>query len=303
VSKYCVTGGAGFIGSHLCDLLVEQGHDVLVLDNLSTGKKENLNKQAKLIEGDIRDLKLLKDVLKNVDGCFHLAAIVSVVECAENWPATHEVNALGTIDIFQTIHQLKTHIPVVYASSCAVYGEQGDEPLSEMQGVEPLSPYGADKLSCEIYADVANQLFHISNIGLRIFNVYGPRQDPNSPYSGVISRFMKQLTENKPVTIFGDGEQVRDFVYVKDVVAFLYQAMQMLHQKNVSGVYNVCTGITTSINDLAKLMAEVLNKPLKLDYQPARPADIIYSCGDPRRAAKVLDIKTKFDLRSGLIKF
>ncbi len=188
--KFLVTGGCGFIGSHIVDALIDGGHEVVVIDNLVSGQLENLNSSARLVIGDIRSNGDVEKACDGVDGCFHMAAIASVEEARVNWLYTNSVNAGGTITLFS--HSSKTNkFPIVYASSAAVYGNPEKLPLNENSVTKPINAYGVDKLSCELHAKVAANIHGVSNVGLRFFNVYGPRQNPESPYSGVISIFSK----------------------------------------------------------------------------------------------------------------
>ena len=178
-----------------------------------------MNPKAEFVEGDIRDKKIIKDIIKTVDGCFHLAAIASVDMSVKKWSETHETNLTGTINIFEAIAKREDGvIPVVYASSAAIYGDNASVPLCESVQPSPLTPYGADKLSCELHARIAHLIHNVPSIGMRFFNVYGPRQDPKSPYSGVISIFIEKILNDQPITIFGDGTQTRDFVYVLSLI-------------------------------------------------------------------------------------
>lgn len=303
--SYLVTGGCGFIGSHLVDKLISEGAKVIVLDNLSTGKRSNLSSDAELIVGDIRDQALVNELMSRVDGCFHLAAVVSVELSKQDWSGTHEVNQTGTINIFNAarcgIHNAP--IPVIYASSAAVYGDSENLPCSETTMPSPLTAYGADKLACELHAQVAWQVFKVPTMGFRFFNVYGPRQDPQSVYSGVISIFLDKISQSKTITIYGDGEQSRDFVYVEDVISFLIDGMQHLMQMNfVNSVYNVCTGQATSINQLALIISEIIGKHPEIVYAKSRIGDIYRSVGCPLRAIHELKRKASYSLHEGLSK-
>jgi len=300
MARVLVTGGAGFIGSHLVRALMDERHQVRVLDNLLTGKRENLPGNAELVEGDIRDDHTLREALQGADICFHLAAIVSVQECFRNWVESHHVNQSGTVSVFNAARQSGQGraIPVIYASSAAVYGDSTDLPLKEDGRTRPISGYGADKLGSELQARVARTAYGIPTMGLRLFNVYGPRQDPRSPYSGVISRFVDRLGRGQTPVIYGDGEQTRDFVYVKDVVAFFLKAMD--HVESDQQVCNVCTGQSTTINRLALLVAQVLGRSAQPEYQPARNGDVVHSVGSPGKSKRVLGLATKFDLAAGL---
>lgn len=296
MARYLVTGGCGFIGSHLCETLSRAGHKVVVLDNLSTGKKENLTVDVDLRIGDVADHEDVQRAMKGVDGCFHLAAVASVEKSIEDWPGTHKVNLSGTINVFDAARQDKT--PVVYASSAAVYGDNANVPLNENDKTRPLSAYGADKLGCEYHAKVAGLIHEVPSVGMRFFNVFGPRQDPKSPYSGVISIFIDRLLSGKTVKVFGDGQQVRDFVYVGDVVRFLVAAMQRTSVE--AEVFNVCTGQTTSINQLARAISTIAAFPLSIDRYPPRGGDIQMSLGNADKALKKLHVQAVTSLSEGL---
>ncbi len=224
---FLVTGGAGFLGSHLVDGLSRQGHLVRVLDDLSSGRRQNLPRQIEFLRGDITDATMVEEAFEGIDGCFHLAAIASVVRSNREWLRTHEVNLTGTLNIFNQARRLRhrREIPVVYASSAAIYGDCSTVPIGEDMPVAPLSAYGADKRACELHARVAGAVHDIPTVGLRFFNLYGPRQDAQSPYSGVIALFADRLRLGEPVEIFGNGEQVRDFTYVGDAVRALKRAL------------------------------------------------------------------------------
>ncbi len=198
---YLVTGGAGFIGSHLCDALVARGDRVRVLDDLSTGHRENLPDGVEFIQGDIAVPATAQAAMVGMDGCFHLAAIASVERGVTDWTGTHRVNLSGTITLFDAIRRSDTRIPVVYASSAAVYGDAQTVPIAEDSHKNPLSAYGADKLGCELHAKVASHVHGIPTCGFRFFNVYGPRQDPRSPYTGVISIFCERIGRGVPIVI------------------------------------------------------------------------------------------------------
>src|SRR6266853_4579692 len=236
-----VTGGAGFIGSHLVDAFLDQGHPVRVLDDRSSGNRENLPQQVEFIYGDVTNSATVEQAFDDVDACFHLAAIASVARSSREWLRTHQVNLTGTINIFDQARRLRSRreIPVVYASTAAVYGDCGSVPIGEDTSAAPLSAYGADKRGCELHARVAGAVHDIPTVGLRFFNLYGPRQDARSPYSGVITLFADRLRHGEPVEIFGDGEQVRDFTYVGDAVAALDRALSAASTS--APVFNICT--------------------------------------------------------------
>ena len=298
--RYLVTGGCGFIGSHLVDALLRIGHQVRVLDNLSTGIRENLAPEAELFVGDVRDAAAVRRAIDGVDGCFHLAAVASVVKSREDWAGTHSVNLTGTINVFEQASKARngSPIPVVYASSAAVYGNCAARPLGEEIPVRPINAYGADKASCELHAHIATHLHGVPATGLRFFNVYGTRQLASSIYSGVVSIFCERLSKNRPVDIYGDGQQTRDLIHVSDVVACLQIAMA--NPPKEAAVFNVCTGRSVSVIELAETIAELCGVPLRIRHQAARDCDIRHSVGDPERAAAQLGYRTRVELRDGL---
>ncbi len=296
---YLVTGGAGFIGSHLVEALLKLGCSVTVLDDLSTGKKENLFPDAEFIEGSIVNADLVSKLLNKVEGCFHLAAIPSVAKSIENWAQTHHVNQGGSVNIFAAAADLDC--PVVFASSAAVYGDCDILPLKETGPARPLSPYGLDKLGCEMQAHMGALCKGLHSAGLRFFNVYGPRQDPKSPYSGVISIFMDKIRQGQPLTVFGDGLQDRDFIYVKDVVATLLASMHLLHDGQTSyEIFNVATEKRTNINKLASIIMEIGGIKVPLNHMSARSGDIRFSCGSNQKAREMLGIKDYISIEEGL---
>lgn len=300
MANYLVTGGCGFIGSHLCDALIAEGHGVRVLDDLSTGKLENLDPSAILVVGDVADRDAVAAAMKGMDGCFHLAAVASVKRSIEDWTGTHRTNLTGAINVFDAARKARhgKPVPVIYASSAAVYGDNASMPLRESESLRPLTPYGADKLGCELHARVASLIHGVPTTGFRFFNVYGPRQDPASPYSGVISIFAERIMSNQPVTVFGDGRQVRDFVYVGDVVRFLIAGME--RDDDHAQVFNVCTGTTTTILQLAKTLASIVGTEFRFGNRPPRTGDIRTSLGDPEKALRILGVETTTPLGDGL---
>lgn len=301
MAKYLVTGGCGFIGSHLVDALLAAGHTVRVLDDLSTGKRTNIPLGAvDLRVGDVSDPAVTSAAVQGVDGCFHLAAIASVARSNEDWIGTHRVNQTGTIAVLDAARTARggSPIPVVYASSAAVYGDSTNLPLRESEPLKPLTAYGADKLGSELHAIVAGSVHGVPTCGFRFFNVYGPRQDPKSPYSGVISIFAGKLLGGEDLTIDGAGQQTRDFVYVADVVRHLIAGMDHADPKAL--VFNVCTGRQVSILALAETMAGVLGVPLRITHGPPRAGDIPNSLGDPSAAAAALGVRAERPLEEGL---
>lgn len=297
---YLVTGGAGFIGSHLAELLLERGHEVTILDNLSSGKMENVPHKAKLLVGDVCDSSLVTECMNGVDGCFHLAAIASVQASVTDWAGTHQTNLGGTITVLNAArHNFgRQQIPVVLASSAAVYGDNTQLPLNERSATKPTSAYGLDKLGSEMHGKLAWDLFQVPVSALRFFNVYGPRQDPSSPYSGVISIFNNHIKNEMPFIVYGDGKQTRDFIYVKDLILYLFQEMAQLSEG--FSIKNVCTGTPNSLITLIKYISEALDKPAHFSYDNERLGDIKHSLGDPSLIqSKHPNIKT-LPLKNGI---
>ncbi len=297
---YLVTGGAGFIGSHLVDALLARGDRVRVLDNLSTGKRENLAPPAELIVGDVADPAAVAAAMLGADGCFHLAAVASVELGNRDWLGTHRTNLTGAITVFDAARRANGAgpVPVVYASSAAVYGDSTELPLAESAALRPLSAYGADKLGCELHARVAGRVHGVRAIGFRFFNVFGPRQDPSSPYSGVISIFFNRIGGGQGITIFGDGGQTRDFIYVADVVRALLAGMRL--GTSEPAVFNVCTGRTTSLIELADAIGRVFGRGPEIRYGDARIGDIRASLGNPELARDALGFTATTGLEDGL---
>lgn len=300
MGHYLVTGGCGFIGSHLVDSLLADGHRVRILDNLSTGKMANVPNHSEVIVADVADQTMVKQAMDGMDGCFHLAAVASVKRSNEAWFETHRSNLSGTINLFDNARRPHGNIPVVYASSAAVYGDNPNQPLQETADTRPLTAYGADKLGCELHARVAARVHDVSTFGFRFFNVYGPRQDPSSPYSGVISVFVGRIQNNQPIMIHGDGQQVRDFVYVDDVVSFLKKGMITL--TTGCHIANVCTGKTTSIKELALVLFAIFAKEPQISHTESRTGDIRTSLGDTTHAFQTLGLKANIELADGLRK-
>lgn len=289
--KALVTGGCGFIGSHLVDRLLAEGHAVTVLDDLSSGKRDNLNQAATLVLGDVADPAAVASAADSADVIFHLAAIASVQVCENEPERAARTNVTGSETLFAAAAQ--RGIPVIYASSAAVYGDNPNLPLSEDSATGPLGNYGRHKLANEVSAAASGAV----SVGLRFFNVYGPRQDAASPYSGVISKFMSNAASGKPLTFFGDGEQTRDFIYVADIVALLMKSWQ-----NAKGsmVLNGCTGSKTSLKQLASTIGSVVGKPLATRHDDARAGDIRHSLGNPQRARDILNFDASTPLEHGL---
>jgi UDP-glucose 4-epimerase len=301
-SEILVTGGAGFIGSHIVDRLLDEELKVRVLDNLSTGEKKNLaqhknKKSFQFIEGDIRNFDLVKKAVEGVDAVIHEAALVSVTRSIENPLLSNEINVTGTVNLLKACTD--AHVKrFVLASSCAVYGDTKTLPNHENLAPKPLTPYAADKLAAEKYAKVFHEVYGLETVSLRYFNVYGPRQK-YGPYSGVISIFINRLLKNEPPIICGDGKQTRDFINVKDVVKANMLALSK--QKAAGEVFNISTGETTTINKLAETIQKIMDKTdLKPVHAEPRPGDIKHSYGDISKAKRNLEYTPKVQLEEGL---
>lgn len=285
--QYLVTGGAGFIGGHLVRKLLADGHQVSVLDDLSAGTRENVPSQARFIEGTILDEEQVSHALEHAkDGCFHLAAIPSVARCLNEWELISRVNVMGTICVLEACRKAASPIPVVYASSAATYGPYDGLLTEDETPMKPASSYGVDKLACEYYASIAWQNYALPSIGLRFFNVYGPGQPKDSPYSGVITCFMNAHEQGEPFMINGSGEQTRDFIFVGDIADSCMAAMQ--REKKPGSVMNVCTGSATSVLDIAAAMADIYGVPLNVQHREARIGDVMHSLGSAARLTSTL---------------
>ncbi len=302
VERVLVTGGAGFIGSHLVDGLMSGGRDVVVLDDLSSGRRENLSAHFGksnfcLVEGDVRDKADVKKALESVDVVFHLAAIVSVDFSVKDPLLVNEVNVGGTLNVLT--ESLKAGVKrFVYASSCAVYGEPVNLPINEEQPTKPMSPYGVSKLAAEHYCRVFYEVYGLETVCLRFFNVYGTKQ-VIGPYSGVIMKFIDRLKRGEAPIIYGNGEQTRDFVFVGDVVDACLRAMRC---KNCVGeVVNVGSAMEVPINELAYILCRLFSsRSVKPGYSEMRVGDIRRSCADSSKAERILGYKTKTSLKRGL---
>lgn len=298
MAKILVTGGAGFIGSHVVAALLARGDEVTVLDDLSTGKRENISTNVPLVVESICSEPWVRELVAQHDSVIHLAAIASVQKCRDEWLASHHTNVGGTVALFEAAAKAPHKPPIIYASSAAVYGDNPNLPLSETATPAPLTSYGMDKWANERYAALAWQHYQVPSVGLRFFNVYGPRQDPTSPYSGVISKFAEAAHANAGITFFGDGEQTRDFIYVGDVVRLVLGALGKCTQE--ARVFNGCTGHATSLRQLAETLRTLTSAALPATHQPARAGDIRHSLGNPDAANQWLSHKASTSLAEGL---
>ncbi len=302
-SKVLVSGGAGFIGSHLVDRLLAEGFEVWVLDDFSAGRMENVSchkdvREFHLVHGDVRDFGLVEKVVDGVDAVFHEAALVDVALSIENPVLFNEVNVVGTINLLRAC--LGSDVKrFVFASSAAVYGDSKPARKKEDMRPEPVSPYGVSKLAAESYVQVFNELYGLETVCLRCFNVYGPRQGFGSSYSGVITAFLSRLLKGEPPVIHGDGKQTRDFVHVDDVVS---ANMLALEKENAVGeVFNIASGTAVSVCELAKILQKITNaEPLKPVFTEPRAGDIKHCSGDISKAEELLGFHPKIQLDDGL---
>ncbi len=299
MATYTVTGGAGFIGSHLVDALLAGGHAVTVLDDFSTGKPENLPHDVRVVRGDVADPAAVRQAMQGSAGCFHLAAIASVQRGNEEWLASHRANLTGSVAVFDAARGAGG-TPVVYASSAAVYGDIGDDLATEERVPAPLTAYGADKYGAELHAGVGWRVHRVPSFGCRFFNVYGARQDPSSPYSGVISIFARRARAAEELVVHGDGLQMRDFIHISDVVAHLLAAMRRLDQRPEAYVANVCTGRGTTVLDLARLLSARSGSVVPVRHGPVRAGDIRRSVGCAAYATHLLGVGARTGLMEGL---
>ncbi|MGB6012924.1 MAG: SDR family oxidoreductase [Desulfobacterales bacterium] len=299
-NKALVTGGAGFIGSHLVDALLSEGNEVTVLDNLSTGRLSNLEHvidRITFFQDDLRNQETLISAAKDCDIIFHQAAVVSVPSTVDDPVDSAMVNEIGTLLVLETARKNKIK-KVIIASSCAIYGDDPDIPKHENMTPKPKSPYAVQKLSGEFYARLYFDLFSIESVCLRYFNVYGPRQDPSSPYSGVISIFMTQAFAKKTPVIYGDGNQYRDFVFVKDVVRFNLLAASA--NEAIGKTFNVGTGKVTRISRLWEMIRRLEGFNIEPEYERARPGDIRESVASIDYAKKTLGFEPEYSFENGL---
>jgi UDP-glucose 4-epimerase len=292
--KFVITGGAGFIGSNLARALAEE-NEVVIIDDLSAGKRENLEGvEATLVEGTILDRKLLKDQFREVDLVFHLAAIASVERSVRDPLLVNEVNLNGTLNVLEEARRAGVR-RVVFSSTAAVYGTSPDLPKGEDLTPDPRSPYAVAKLAGEHYCRVFSELYGLETVVLRFFNVFGPRQDPGSEYSGVISRFISALLEERKPVVYGDGEQTRDFVYVADVVS----ALVLAGGCSRTGPFNVARGESTSLNRLLEALGRITGRDASPQYQKARQGDIRHSLADISHYREI-GFRPEYSIEEGL---
>jgi nucleoside-diphosphate-sugar epimerase len=298
--RYLVTGGAGFIGSHIVDELVRRGHEVVVLDDLSAGKESNLADVRSKIDlrvGSITDLAAVQSACNGADYVIHLAARTSVPRSVQDPIGTNFVNIDGALKVLVAARDAKVR-RIVFAASSSAYGETPTLPKAETMPADPISPYGITKYVGELYARVFGRVYGLENACVRYFNVFGPRQDPSSQYSGVLSRFMLALIEGQQPVVFGDGEQSRDFTFVGNIVD---ETLRACEAQGASGmVFNGGTGARITLNQVLKLLEKINGKKMQAKYEPPRTGDIRDSQADMSLAQKVLGYKALVHFEEGL---
>ena len=300
MSKAIITGGAGFIGSHIAEELLRRGYRVIIFDNLSTGRLSNIehvleSKNAEFTRGSITNLPLLQKLFSGVDYVFHQAAIASVPNSIKNPKASQNTNMTGTLNVLIAARDNGVK-KLVYASSSSVYGNTPALPKVEDMSPEPQSPYAVTKLAGEYYCKVFQEIYGLDTISLRYFNVYGPRQDPDSPYAAVIPLFVTNVLAGKAPVIFGDGEQSRDFTFVKDVA----RANILAAESSVNGIFNIGSSTRITIKYLAQLVIKLAGKnTIKPVYQKARAGDVLHSLADITKA-QTFGYRPEYSLEEGL---
>ena len=298
--KYLVTGGAGFIGSNLVDALVRRGDRVVVLDNLSTGKRENLESHSDrvtLVEGSITDLPTVRNAMHEVDFVFHEAALASVQRSVDDPLTSNDVNVKGTLNVLVAARDAGVK-RVVYAASSSAYGDTEELPKHEDMPPKPQSPYALQKWVGEHYCRVFSELYGLDTVGLRYFNVFGPRQDPNSHYAAVVPIFVTRLLTNAAPTIYGDGEQSRDFTFIDNVVSANLKACDGGPKRGA--VVNIACGAQYTLNELHALLGTLIGTDVKPVYADARVGDVRHSMADVSAARELLGWQPEIDFRDGL---
>lgn len=299
MKKAVVTGGAGFVGAHLVEELSQRDYHLTILDNLSTGKKENIapllkKKNVEFIRGSITNVSLLQKAFKNTDFIFHLAAIASVPRSIDEPHFCHETNVTGTLNVLIAARDNKVK-KVVNASSCAIYGDAPGLPKKEDMPINPLSPYAVTKLAAENYCQIFQKVYSLPSVSLRFFNIFGPRQNPDSEYAAAIPKFIKIKSQGKKIHIYGDGKATRDYIYVKDAVsAFILAA-----ESDASDTYNIGSGKSTNVNELAELISSLTGNNTPPVHDPPRPGDILHSLADISRARN-FGYNPMYNLKQGL---
>jgi nucleoside-diphosphate-sugar epimerase len=302
-ARYLVTGGAGFIGSHIAETLLKQGETVRIFDNLLTGKQTNLDvlcsygRQVEIIDGDLRDVQAVKKAVAGVEVVFHQAALASVPRSIADPVNSLEININGTQNILLAARDAKVR-RVVYASSSSVYGNTPTLPKHEAMPTAPMSPYAVQKLTGELLCGVFTRIYGLETVALRYFNVFGPRQDPTSEYAAVIPRFLTALLADQPPIVFGDGEQTRDFTFIANVVQA--NLLAATAPEAVGEAMNIGCGTSVSLNEVLRIAGELLNKQIRAEYRDPRPGDVRDSLADISKARRLLNYQPTVSFREGL---
>ncbi len=299
MTRYLVTGGAGFIGSHISEALLKRGDAVRILDNFSTGFRSNLDtlRGAEVLEGDIRSYHIVREAVEGVDFVLHQAALPSVPRSVRDPITTNEVNVVGTLNLLRAAKDAGVK-RMVYASSSSVYGKDNELPKREAVAPKPISPYAVSKLAGEHYCRSFTDLYGFETVALRYFNVFGPRQSPNSEYAAVIPRFIARMLRNQPPVIFGDGSQTRDFTFVENVV--LANLLACERERIAGGIFNIATSSPISLLHLVDAIASLVGAEVKPSFQPARAGDILHSYASIAEAHHVLGYEPKVSFMEGL---
>jgi nucleoside-diphosphate-sugar epimerase len=303
MTDYLITGGAGFIGSNLAEHLVNQGRSVRVFDNFSTGKRQNVRnfeKQAEIIEGDLRDMDQVKRAVAGVRYVLHLAAIPSVPCSVENPQLTNEANITGTLNLLVAARDAKSQ-RIVFSSSSSVYGDTPTLPKREDMPPSPLSPYAVHKITGEYYCRIFWHLYGLETVSLRYFNVFGPRQDPQSQYAAVIPRFITAILAGQQPTIFGDGKQSRDFSHVENVITANLAACDA-PKEALGEPFNIACGGRITLLDLVDTINKITGKNIRPKFDPPRPGDVLHSQADITKARKLLGWTPRISFREGIEK-
>ncbi len=302
MSLYLITGGAGFIGSNIVEELLKRGEKVRVLDNFSTGKRDNLLpllSQIELVEGDVRSYHIVREAVEGVDFILHQAALPSVPRSVKDPLTSNEVNVVGTLNILNAAKDERVK-RIVYASSSSIYGDLETLPKTEDMLPKPLSPYAVSKLAGEKYCQVFTRLYGLETVCLRYFNVFGPKQDPTSQYSAVIPKFVRAIKNGRSPMVYGDGEQSRDFTFVDNVVEANLLACQQGHEELSGEVFNIACGKRISINLLIKTINSLLNAQVEVEYAPSRQGDVKHSLANIGKAQQFLGYKVMVDFKEGM---
>lgn len=301
MSRVLITGGAGFIGSNLTEYLIDHNEEVVIIDNFTTGKKENIKafrNEIIVYEGDIRDEALIEKSLQDIDAVVHLAAIPSVIESVNNPRKVSDNNIMGTVALFDVIAKKSNVKKIIQASSSAIYGDIKEIPIIESVGYNPLSPYAIDKVVQELFANFYSETYGIDIVSLRFFNVFGPKQDPKSIYAGVIPIFINKLANNESPVIFGDGLALRDFIFIGDIAQGIYKSL--LSKNKGHRIYNLGIGVGIAINELAEILMGLMGKKMPLIYKEKRAGEVEKSLSNIDRATTEIGFESQFTLKEGL---